>query len=258
MKLQDVMAELEGAGSEQTRKTYRRHGVPDPMFGVSFAKLGELRKRLKVDHELAEGLWGTGNADARVLAAMIADPARMTPAALDAWAGEVRGHVLAGYVAELAVAAPDAPATALRWLDDPRELVARAGWNAVAGLVDAAPALPDAWFGALLPRIERGIHAAPNRVKEGMNWTLIAIGARNEALATAAIEAARRIGVVEVDHGDTDCKTPAAEPYILKTRAHREAKAARAAEKAAAKAGGKPAAPKGGKAKAPKAAAGKA
>jgi hypothetical protein len=38
---------------------------------------------------------------------------------------------------------------------------------------------------------------------------------QNKALAAAA-----RIGKVEVDHGDTDCKTPDAAQYILKTRAH--------------------------------------
>ena len=37
--------------------------------------------------------------------------------------------------------------------------------------------------------------------------------------------AARRIGTVEVDHGETGCKTPDAEPYIKKTLAHRKKKA---------------------------------
>ncbi len=31
-----------------------------------------------------------------------------------------------------------------------------------------------------------------------------------------AIEAAKRIGKVEVDHGETNCKTPDAAPYIEK------------------------------------------
>ena len=40
MTLDDVMTELEAAGSAQTCKTYARHGMPGPMFGVSFAELG--------------------------------------------------------------------------------------------------------------------------------------------------------------------------------------------------------------------------
>lgn len=54
MTLAETMTALEQAGSEQTRKTYARHGASAPMFGVSFATLGTLLKRIKVDHELAK------------------------------------------------------------------------------------------------------------------------------------------------------------------------------------------------------------
>ena len=49
-----------------------------------------------------------------------------------------------------------------------------------------------------------------------MNSALIAIGIRNEDLERKAIEIAREIGKVQVDHGATSCKTPDAEPYIKK------------------------------------------
>ena len=49
-----------------------------------------------------------------------------------------------------------------------------------------------------------------------MNRALIAIGIRNEDLEQAAIEIAREIGKVHVDHGATSCKIPDAEPYIKK------------------------------------------
>ena len=49
-----------------------------------------------------------------------------------------------------------------------------------------------------------------------MNSALIAIGIRNEDLERKAIEIAREIGKVHVDHGATSCKTPDAESYIKK------------------------------------------
>jgi hypothetical protein len=49
-----------------------------------------------------------------------------------------------------------------------------------------------------------------------MNGALISIGVYKPALRKKAIEAARRIGKVEVDHGETNCKTPDAVPYIEK------------------------------------------
>ena len=58
--------------------------------------------------------------------------------------------------------------------------------------------------------------------KDPPSRAVIAIGLRNANLEKRAIAAARRIGKVEVDHGDTSCKTPDAEPYILKASARKK------------------------------------
>jgi hypothetical protein len=55
-----------------------------------------------------------------------------------------------------------------------------------------------------------------------MNSALIAIGVRNDVLEAKAIETARAIGKVVVDHGDTACETPDAASYIVKTLARRK------------------------------------
>ena len=61
-----------------------------------------------------------------------------------------------------------------------------------------------------------------------MNNALINVGVRNSKLQKKAIAAARRIGEVDVDHGETGCKTPDAVAYIKKTVAHNNKKAKRA------------------------------
>jgi 3-methyladenine DNA glycosylase AlkD len=60
-----VLAQLEALGTAQNRKVYARHGVAEPMFGVSFAHLRKLGKKLHPDHDLARALWASGNHDAR-------------------------------------------------------------------------------------------------------------------------------------------------------------------------------------------------
>ena len=75
-----------------------------------------------------------------------------------------------------------------------------------------------------MDRIEREIHGRKNRVRDAMNSALIAIGIRNERLEETALAAAARIGRVEVDHGETNCTTPAATAYIRKAVARRRAK----------------------------------
>jgi 3-methyladenine DNA glycosylase AlkD len=225
MTLAETMRELEKAGSAQTRKTYARHGAEEPMFGVSFATLKALTKRIDVDHELAMALWDTGNFDARNLAVKIADPARMTPADLDRWARESSpSRMCGGYAAMLAAEGPHGAAKALQWLAsrDGRERCA--GWTLLGQLAQRDETTPDSVFEKRLAEIERTIHSAPNSERLGMNMAVITIGLRNPALRKAALAAAKRIGKVEIDHGDTECKTPDAAQYIEKTWAHAKSK----------------------------------
>jgi len=69
-------------------------------------------------------------------------------------------------------------------------------------------------------------------VRYSMNNALINIGVRNPKLEKIAIAAAARIGTVEVDHGETGCKTPEAVAYIKKTVAYNKKKKARNSRKA--------------------------
>jgi hypothetical protein len=68
-------------------------------------------------------------------------------------------------------------------------------------------------------------------VRYEMNGALITIGLRNERMEKKAMEVARKIGKVIVDHGNTDCKTPDAVEYIARTKAYRNKKKAKAATK---------------------------
>ena len=54
MTIDQVLGELKSLGTEQNRRIYKRHGVSDNMYGVSFSNLGKIQKKVKFDHELAE------------------------------------------------------------------------------------------------------------------------------------------------------------------------------------------------------------
>ncbi|MFO0840757.1 MAG: DNA alkylation repair protein [Phycisphaerae bacterium] len=210
------MAALEKAGSAQTRKTYARHGVPEPMFGVSFATLKTLYKRIRIDQELAEALWSTGNFDARNLALKIADPASISSRELDRWAATPMARMCCGYIGHLAAESPHGFAKADKWLAAKDETLQSAAWSLVGALAMIDESIADAWFAERLARIEQTIHSAPNALRYIMNSALINIGCRNAALRKSAAAAAKRLGTIEVDHGDTDCKTPDAREYIEK------------------------------------------
>ncbi len=235
MDIQEAMRQLQEMGTAQNRKIYARHGVGENMFGISYANLNKLAKAAKRDHSLALGLWATGNHDARVLATMVADPAQADESLLEAWLADLDSYVItdafSGFVGKTGMAQAKGEA----WISSDDEWPGRAGWHLVAHLAMKDQGLPDAYFAAHLAIIEGDIHSSKNRAKDAMNSALIAIGIRNDNLEEQALAAADRIGKVEVDHGETGCKTPDAADYIRRTLARRRQKAAAAAEKASSR-----------------------
>jgi 3-methyladenine DNA glycosylase AlkD len=214
MDLAATLAALERAGSAQTRKTYARHGAKAPMFGVSYAALYALQKRIGVDDALAEQLWRSKIHDARVLATLVADPARMTAARLERWVRRARDRFLALAFPRIAALSPVAPTVAHAWIDSDEEYRCAAGWMVLAALA-ARPELADATFAPLLARLQRTIHSLPNFARYAANACLIAIG-RRPGLRSRALAVAEHVGAVDVDHGDTECKTPDARRSIAK------------------------------------------
>jgi 3-methyladenine DNA glycosylase AlkD len=224
----DLLAALKKEGSASCAAIYRKHGVTEETYGVSYAALGSLGKKRKVDPRVADELWRSGVHDARVLATRIVDHAALSATAIDRWIRDATNYIACDAVAALAARRDDALVIARGWIDDAGEYVAAAGWN-VLGVLALEGKVGAAEGRRLLARIEKRIHAAQNRVRYAMNGALIGIGAGIEAVQDEAIAAAERIGKVEVDHGQTGCKTPDAAPYIEKVVAHRKSKGPRAA-----------------------------
>jgi len=231
MTLQEVMKQMKACGTEQNRKTWGRYGIQGEMFGVSFANLYKFQKQIKVDHELAEQLWATGNYDAQVLATLVADPNAMTDKQFEEWAKGLNNDGIALMYGKLLIRSPLARKKAEKWHKSKDELIASVGWMLISGLALGNNELPDEFFDPYLKLIESGIHKQKNRVRYEMNGALIAIGLRNERMEKKAMEVARKIGKVIVDHGNTDCKTPDAVEYIARTKAYRNKKKAKAATK---------------------------
>ncbi len=217
MNFENIMHELESLGTEQNRKIYSKHGVMDNFFGVSFTHLRNLAKKIKANHLLARELWVTGNHDARNLATMIADPKIVTEVEIDQWVLDLKDYILADSFAQFVNKTSFCHSKMELWTQSENEWIGRAGWQLLALLAMNDKTLSDEYFENLLKIIEQKIHVSKNRTRYAMNAALIAIGIRNPELKRKAIESAQKIGKVEVDHGDTSCKTPIASEYIEKT-----------------------------------------
>lgn len=217
--LGDVMAELEKKGSEKTRKTYVRHGITGDVYGVSVADLKVIAKKIKGNQDLACELYEIGNYDAMYLAGIVADGSQMTKKQLDTWAkqavnGTISEYTVPGVVCE----SRHARDLALKWIDSKQESIASSGWCTWAGIVAITPdeELDLKEIKSLLDRVVKEIDNAPNRVKYTMNGFVISVGSCVESLLKDAKAAAKKIGKVTVDVGDTACKVPLATEYIEK------------------------------------------
>ncbi|HKZ92735.1 MAG TPA: DNA alkylation repair protein [Candidatus Limnocylindrales bacterium] len=226
MTLEETMAALQAKGNEQTRKTYLRHGAGEPLFGVKFGDLRPLAKRIGTDHGLAEQLWATGNTDARLLACMVADPARVSEHELDAWLDGIDTYFLVDvFVAEIAARTSGRRQRAERWIASDRDRAAQAGWDLMNYVAMTDEAIPDDYFVDQLDVIAGRITGYGNWTRRSASNAITGIGLRNDALEAAARQTAARMGHIEFDPGQTSCVMPDPIAYLEKTKAYRAAQA---------------------------------
>jgi 3-methyladenine DNA glycosylase AlkD len=195
MDSKEVLAWLERRGTRRNVEGMARYGIEAKRaFGVTMGTLLSLRKQLEKDHALSVALWESGWYEARLLAALVGDPQRVTRRQMNAWAASFENWADCDTVCfKLFDRTPFAWEKVRPWAASPREFVRRAGFVLMACLAAHDKAAPDKNFLALLPLIEKGARDERNFVKKGVNWALRAIGRRNRALNAAALAVAKRL-----------------------------------------------------------------
>lgn len=186
---------LERKGTQRDRDNMVRFGiVTDNAFGVSMAHLKILARQLGKDHDLAAGLWDTGVYDARMLASLVDEPARVTPAQMDRWRADFDNWGICDTVCfHLFDKTPHAFAKVAKWRNGRDEYGKRAAFALLASVALHDRKTPDAPYIEGLAFIEAASDDERNFVKKGVNWALRAIGMRNRALNTAAVRTATRL-----------------------------------------------------------------
>jgi 3-methyladenine DNA glycosylase AlkD len=219
-----VLAELKKKGTAQARKIYARHGMTtDNMFGVSMADLKVIAKKIKGQQSLACELYESGNFDAMYLAGLVADGAQLSTKQLSDWAERAEGmRMISEYtIPWVATDHPQARDLAIKWMASKKEHIASSGWRTYSALMSKDPdeKLHLAEIQNLLNAAVKEINSAPNRLRYNMNSFVISVGSYVKPLLKQAKDAAKKIGAVSVDVGETDCKVPLASAYIEKIEA---------------------------------------
>jgi len=191
----ELIAELEAHANPANVAGMARYGIStENALGVTIPVLRALAKRAGKDHRQAGELWASGIHEARILATMVEDPARMTSAQMDRWArGFDSWDVCDQACQNLFRYTPFACAKAVQWSGASGEFVRRAGFALMAGLAAQRSEMEDAQFEAFLKLIAGAATDDRNMVKKAVNWALRQVGKRNARLLKKAIAAAEKI-----------------------------------------------------------------
>ena len=196
MELNQIVRELKSLADPAAAAGMRRFGIGGkmPLLGVSVTKLRPLARRIGRNHALALELWNAGFHEARLLAALIEEPAKITPRQMESWVKDFDSwDVCDGVCLHLFDRTPFAPKKALAWSRRRGEFVKRAGFVLMAVLAVHDKGAADERFLDFLPIIVREAGDDRNFVKKAVNWALRQIGKRSEILRVEAMRTAATI-----------------------------------------------------------------
>jgi len=195
----NVLAELHRLANPANVAGMARFGiVGKKLLGIPVVQLRAIAKRTGRNHALAEELWTSGIFEARILAGLVGEPARVTRRQANSWAKDFECWAdCDGLCIHLFRKTPFAHDLAVAWSRRREELVKRAGFTMMATLAVHDKAASNEIFRSYLNRVHEEATDERHNVKKGVNWALRQIGKRNPILNRAAIRTAKRIRAMD-------------------------------------------------------------
>jgi 3-methyladenine DNA glycosylase AlkD len=201
----EVLARLDAERDERGISHWERLGAGKGglrSVGIGLTRLRAMAKAIGRDHDLARALWQADVYEARVIALLVDDPARITreqaERQVEELAGGMLAHVFASCDATLAKT-PFVVELAEAWVgsDDPVRRECGYGLLYEASKFAGKKAPSDEFFLDRIAGISKTIDAETEKVRMAMGAALMGIGKRSAALNAAALAVAQRVGPIE-------------------------------------------------------------
>jgi len=161
-------------------------------LGVSVPDIRRIAKRAGRDQALAQELWATGIHEARLVAALVADPNALSLAQMSRWAADLDSWDVTDMLADTFALGPQADRAIRAWSRSRHGFTKRCAFAMIARLAVSGD-MSDGSFEALFSLIRSAATDERNEVKKAVNWALRQIGKRNLALHEAAIREAEAL-----------------------------------------------------------------
>ncbi len=193
--VEEILEKLKGKARPDQVEGMVKYGIAaEGRLGVSVPDMRKIAKDFGKDHQLALELWKTGIPEARIVAAMVGEPEKLTEEQMEDWVKDFNSWDVCDQVCmNLFEKSPLAWKKILDWSEREEEFVRRTAYALIACLAWHDKDTGDEKFIEMFPVIKRGATDERNYVKKAVNWALRNIGKRNPNLNRTAIKAAREI-----------------------------------------------------------------
>ena len=214
MTVAEVLALLHAERDERGMKYWEKLGSRTAgmkSYGLGLSRLRKLAKRIGRDRELAQALWKSDAYDARVIALLVDDPARITreqaEKQVEQLAGGMLAHVFSSCDATLAKTT-FAVELADQWVRSADPVRRECGYGLLyeASKLSGKKAPSEAFCLAQIERIADTIGTEPEGVRLAMGAALMGLGKRSAVLNRAALKVARAVGPIEFTSVSGDCE----------------------------------------------------
>jgi 3-methyladenine DNA glycosylase AlkD len=176
-------------------------------YGIGLTKLKKLAKQIGKDHELALELWDSYNYDVQTMGILVDDPKKVTRNQVDQQVKHLDFWLLSHtYCTELMPKVKFLKELMEEWIYSENDLKRRCGYLMLSELAKSRKKIPNEYFLPHIHTIRDWLQTEENFVKDAMNNALSSIGKRSQFLNSKCISAARKIGKVKVDYGDSSCE----------------------------------------------------
>ena len=195
MNLNQVIKKLKANSSKKNIEGMARFGIDTSnAIGVSMPVVRKIAREIGKDHNLALQLWDSGIHEARILAAIIDEPNKVSEKQFEKWvAGFNSWDVCDQCCGNLLDKTRFAWKKAVELTSRKEEFEKRTGFVLMATLSVHDKEADDKKFEHFFPLIKKHATDERNFVKKAVNWALRQIGKRNIALNKKAITAAKEI-----------------------------------------------------------------
>ncbi|UCE81180.1 MAG: DNA alkylation repair protein [Methanobacteriota archaeon] len=194
-----ILDELKSRANPRNVEGMARFGInPKNALGISVTELRKVARPIGKSHSLAQQLWGSGVHEAKILAAIIDEPSKVTEQQMEAWVGDFDSWDICDQACTcLFDRTPYAIEKAVEWSHRKEEFVKRAGFVLMAGLAVHDKTASNEVFMSFFDHVKRESCDDRKYVMKAVNWALRQIGKRNQILNKEAIRIATEISGID-------------------------------------------------------------